>query len=251
MSTALQLLTDSVQKIGVYAPGEPLTSADSTLCLSRLTMMLDQWSNQSLASYANTEQNFTLVPGQYRYTIGTSGGADINQARPLRILDSPGTAYVVDTNGNRYNLEVVTQDRWNLIWNITQVSSDYPNSLFYDPQFPLGIINLYPVPTIGWTLYFDSRIQFTDPSTLTTQITLPPGYEAAITDNLAIELWPYFKQDGSAPPPYLLALASRSLGWVKRTNTKPTYLNYDPEIVSRGNGVYNVYSDSARSGGVI
>src|ERR1700722_17014687 len=108
------MITDALQGIGVYAPGEPISAADASLCLQRMNTMLDQWSNESLMSYANTEQTATMVPGQYRYQIGI-GAPDFNMVRPIRILDSPGTCYVVDPQFNRYNLEVVTQDRWNLI----------------------------------------------------------------------------------------------------------------------------------------
>lgn len=214
-----------------------------------LNTMLDTWSNESLMSYCITEQNGTLVPGQYQYKIGT-GAPDFNMTRPLRILDSPGTCYVVDPQNNRYNLEVITQDRWNLIWNIVEVTSDYPNSLFYDAQYPYGIINVYPVPTIGWKLYWDSRIQFTDFASLAATLSLPPGYQAAIQDNLAIELWPYFKPDTAEIPRSLIAIAARSKGIVKRTNVRPIYLNYDPELISLARGSYNVYSDSSRAGGV-
>lgn len=244
--TALDMITDALQGIGVYAPGEPITAADSELCLQRLNTMVDSWSNESLLTYAILEQSGTLVPGQRQYTIGAGG--NFNMTRPLRIIESPGSTYVVDANGNRYNLEVVPRNRWNLIGNLDQVTANFPNTLFYDPQYPLGIINLYPKPNIGWTLYWDSYLQLSDFSELTTQLTLPPGYQAAIQDNLAVELWRFFKPDNAAIPPTTLAIASRSKGNVKRTNVREMLANYDPELVSRANGSYNIYTGSNRGG---
>lgn len=244
MTTALDIITDSVQKIGVYAPGETLSAADSALGLSRLNAMMDSWSNESLTCYANLEQSANLIPGQYQYTVGTGG--NFNMVRPIAILDSPGSCYVLDNNGNRYNLEVVPQDRWNLIGNITQVNSNFPNTLFYDPQYPLGIINVYPVPNINWTLFWDSRLQLMEFPALTTVLTLPPGYYSAITDSLAVELWPYFKPDGAPPPQTLIVLASKSKGNVKRSNIKEVIANFDPEIIAKAQGVYNIYTDSNR-----
>lgn len=210
--------------------------------------MVDQWSNESLMTYAILEQSGTLVPGQWQYTIGSGG--NFNLTRPLRILNGDGTCYVMDNNGNRYNLEVVPRDRWNLIGNITQVTSNFPNTLFYDPQYPLGIINLYPVPNISWTLYFDSYLQLTDFSSLSATMSLPPGYQAAIQDCLAVELWRFFKPDTVPIPQSTLAIAARSKGNVKRTNLRENIANYDPEIVSRANSTYNPYTDSQRRGGV-
>jgi hypothetical protein len=206
--------------------------------------MIDMWSNESLMTYAILEQSTTLIPGQWQYTIGPGG--NINATRPLRILTGDGTCYVVDSTGNRYNLEVVPRDRWNLISNITQITANFPNTLFYDPQYPLGIINLYPVPNVGWTLYFDSYLQLTDFSGLTTVLTLPPGYQAAIQDNLAVQIWRFFKPDGVAVPPDLKQLAATSKATVKRTNIRENIAGYDSELVSRANGAFNIYSYSNR-----
>ncbi len=238
--TAQSLIQDALEGIGVYAPGETVATADLNRCLVILNDMMDIWSNESLMSYANTEQSGLLVPGIHVYTIGVGG--DFNLTRPIRILDSPGTCYSVDQNGNRYNIQVVTQDRWNLIWNVTQTNSNYPEVLFYDPQFPLGIINVYPVPTTGYTLFFDSRIQLSELTALATSLSLPPGYSKAIKDNLRVQFWPYFKPDGSVPPASTVAMAANSKGIIKRSNVTPNYANFDPELVSRGGG-YNVYSD--------
>lgn len=243
--TALDIITDALVGNGTYAPGEPISAADADLGLKRLNVMMDQWSNESLMTYAVLEQHGTLVPGKYQYTIGASG--DFNMTRPLRILGGGGTCYVLDSNGNRYNLEVVAQDRWNLIGNIAQVNANFPNTLFYDPQFPLGIINLYPIPNISWTLYFDSYLQLTAFTNLATVLTLPPGYQAAMQDNLAVELWRFFKPDTVPIPATTLAVASRSKANIKRTNTREVIAGYDSELVSRASGSYNIFTDSNRS----
>ncbi len=245
--TAQSLIQDALEGIGVYAPSETPSTADLNRCLVILNDMMDIWSNESLMSYANTEQSGLLVPGQFQYTIGPAG--DFNLTRPIRILDSPGTCYTVDQNGNRYNIQVVTQDRWNLIWNITQTNSNYPSNLFYDSQYPLGIINIYPVPTTGYTLFFDSRIQLSELANLAAPLVLPPGYSKAIKDNLRVQFWPYFKPDGSVPPASTIAMAANSKGIIKRTNVRPIYADFDPELVGRGVGGYNVYSDG-RAGGM-
>ena len=232
--------------MGVYAPGEPVSSADMTQAFTRLNDMLDSWSNESLTCYAILEQTGTLIPGQYQYTIGTSAGANFSMTRPIRLIKTPGSVYVVDSSGNRYTLQVVERDQWNLIGNIANVTSDFPNVIFYDPQYPLGIINVFPIPNIGWQMYWDSYLQLTDFASLTTQLSLPPGYAKALKDNLALELWPYFKQDNSVPSALLVSTARISKGNVKRSNYRLNTALYDPEIIRTGQGSYNIYSDSPR-----
>src|SRR6202522_1356666 len=180
MATALDLITDALEILGVYSPGEAISAADSSRMLSNLNDMLDGWSNLTWSCYAYLTTSFTLVPGQQKYTIGSGG--NINSARPLKIFDAPGTAYVLDFNGNNYPVDVVDQQQWNLYGNTSSlITSDFPDTLFYDPQFPLGIINVYPWPTIGYTMSFISYLQLGDFSSLATALSLPPGYKRAIT----------------------------------------------------------------------
>ncbi len=246
MPAARDLITNAFVKARVYSPSEQVLDADIAQGFVILNQMIDQWSNESLMTYATSEQRALLIPGKWQYTIGSGG--DLNMTRPLRIQGSPGSCYVVDSNGNRYNLEVVPQNRWNLIGNITQVTANFPNTLFYDPQYPLGIINLYPVPNVGWTLFFDSFLQIASFGSLGTMLSLPPGYERAIVDNLTLDLVPYFREEGFQVPPLWVRQAMLSKGNIKRTNIKEVIAGYDPELISRANGTYNIYTGSNRGG---
>jgi len=246
MTTALDLITDSLQLLGVYAPGETVTDADAQRGLNTLNQMMDQWSNLSLVTYEVLEQSATLVPGTQSYTIGTGGV--FNMTRPIRLLDGPGRAYVLDTNGNSYDLNVVDRAYWNQIGNTspTVVTSNFPNTLFYDPQFPLGVMWFYPTPSISYTAYWDSMLQLARFTSLTSLLSLPPGYERAIVTNLAVKIKPYFL---SAPlDPEVAIEATIALGDIKRSNLRPMRAQFDGEIVTKSRGVYNPYTDGQGGG---
>lgn len=248
MSTANTLISTAYQFIGYYAPIETMTAADAALGLQQLTMMLDSWSNEPQACFAITEQSFTLVPGKSRYSIGTGGGADVAVTRPIRIIEGPGAAYVQDVNGNNFAVEVVTQSKWNQIGNRSSLtSSNLPDTLFYDPQMPLGFINLWPQPNAGgYTLFFDSYLQLVDPAVLTSQFSLPPGYEMAIYSNLGVILWT-FCYPSKPLPPNIAKIASKALATIKRANKRNNTANFDKELNPQGQSVYNPYTDSYRS----
>lgn len=241
-TTALDIITDALRMLGVYAPGETLSDADAEQGLITLNDMMDSWSNESLACIAVLEQHYTLVPGTAAYTIGSGG--TINQTRPLKIIKDPGTAYVQDANGNNYPMEVVERDRWNMIGNRSQVNSNFPTVLFYDPEFPLGILNFFPVPNSGYTAYWDSLLQLSEFSNLQSTLSLPPGYKMAIQSNLALELKPYFLDPAAQLDPLLVRKASDSKGNIKRTNIREVIAVYDTELVSRASPTYNVFRDS-------
>lgn len=242
MTSALDLITDALEWIGSYAPGETISDPDAERCLSKLNDMLDQWSNESLSCYAYSQQSGTLIPGQQAYTIGTSGGANFPITRPLKLMSGPGAAYTIDTNGNKYQMSVVTIEEWQLIANSTNLSqSNFPDTLFYDPQFPLGILNFNPYPNIGYVAHWTSLLQLTDFTSLASVVTLPPGYKDALQTNLAIKIWPYFKE--GMPDAWRVQEAKDAKGTVKRTNMRPTPATYDAALLSRSGNVYSIYID--------
>ena len=236
MTTARDLIQASLEQLGVYAPGETVSDADMERGLWVLNGMLDSWSNESLACFATLEQSTPLVVNKTAYTVGPGG--DINGTRPLKILD---TAYLQDVLGNNFEVRVVEQDVWNSIANRT-TTSDVPDTLFYDPQYPLGIVNIFPVPSLDYTLHFDSDMQLSQFPNLSAVMTLPPGYQDALQHNLTVRLKPFFK--AGQLDPIIAELASETKGIIKRTNIKPVVAIYDNEIVARGTGNYNIYNDS-------
>lgn len=248
MTTAQDMIQDAAEKIGVYAPGETITAADEARFLKVLNDMIDSWSNESLTCYAILEQSVPLQVAKQSYTIGTTGSPDVNATRPIRLIDGPGAAYMRDSNGNRYPVNVVPRDQWNLIWNLTSTTSNIPNTLFYDPQFPLGVLNVWPLynGTLAMTMFFDSYLQLTEFANLQATVTLPPGYVKAIQDNLAIEAGPYFKPDNWVPSAMLMKAASDSKGNIKRSNLRPNVATFDKLLHARGGAVYNIYADSYR-----
>jgi hypothetical protein len=246
MPSGLDIITDSLEKIGVYAPGETIPDADAARGLIILNDLLDMWSNDSTAVYCNTTQNFTMIAGQTSYTIGTTGSPDINAPRPLAILDDPGTVGVIDGSGFNYPVRVIQQEEWNQIAakNIEFVQSTIPLVIFYDPQYPLGVINIYPAPAAGYQMYFIYRYILTD-LTLTGQVSLPQGYMRAIKDNLAELMWPYWYTLRTDPlPPNIIRDAKRSLDAIKRQNRKQIIAGID-SILNRGNSsTYNIFTDT-------
>jgi len=243
-ATSYDIINDALGLLGVYQPGDTLSDADAQRGLTTLDDMMDAWSNESLSCYAILEQSTVLVPGKQSYTIGPGG--DINTTRPLRLITGPGAAYVQDSNGNNYGMEVVTKMQWNMIGNRSNiVTSNFPDTLYYDPQWPLGILNFNPWPSAAYTAFWDSYLQLGDYAELTSSINLPPGYALAMKTNLACFLKPYFT-DAKLPDDVILQ-ASYSKAAIKRTNMRPIVAQYDSAIVSRANISFNIYTDRSGS----
>lgn len=245
-ATAFDLIRAGLEHLGFYAPSEIMTDADAERGLKILNGMMDSWSNESLACFATLEQSAMLVPGQQSYTIGPGG--QFNMTRPLRILIGPGTAYTQDANGNNYGMDVVPRDKWNLLGNRSGlITSNFPDTLFYDAQFPLGIINVFPTPNIAYTMFWDSYLQLAEFPDLTTPIILPPGYQDAMQFNFEVRAFRFWAAQGAQIPADVIQLAMETKGIIKRTNMRENVAIYDSEIVSRAGISYNPYTDRVGS----
>lgn len=243
-TTALDLIQDSLEKIQAYAPGETIGDADAQRALNVLNNMIDSWSTESLTVFAYQEQSTVLAIGKVQYTIGQTGSPDLSLPRPIRLLSGPGSARVEDSGGNRYDVDVLTQDQFNRIWNISNTTSSWPTALFYDPQFPLGILKIYPAPNQGgMTLFWDSYLALAQFASLFALVSFPPGYKLALVDTLARRLWRYFKKTSEPIPQDIINDASGAKRNIKRVNNREVELGFDPALYVRGQG-YNVYSDS-------
>jgi hypothetical protein len=239
MTTASQIITRSANALGYLGITEVLSAADANQGLNVFNAMLDSWNGEGLNSYAWSTLNFTLVPNTQSYTIGPTGVWVAT--RPTQIYD----AWLTDSNNLQYPLGSLPQDRWNNIGDKT-ITSQIPTSYFYDSQYPNGIINIFPIPLLGYAVSFNVQLQQVDFSNLVTTLSMPPGYERAFVLNLALEMmaqgYPCVLDQNQLAR--LTENASQAKANIKRANIKEVISDYDAAIVSKSYATYNIYSDS-------
>ena len=238
MTTASDILTASARALGFLGETEVLSAASANNGLLGFNAMLDSWNGEGLTSYAWQEVTFSMVVGTQTYTIGPTGVWVTS--RPVQIFD----AWVTDSNNLDYPLQIVPQDKWNDIGD-KNINSQIPTILFYDSQSPNGIINIFPVPLLNYTVTLDCLLQQVDFSSLTQTLSMPPGYQRAYELNLALEMmgrgWPCTLDDKQLAR--LTENASQAKGNIKRANIKEVIADYDGAIVSKSYATYNIYSD--------
>ena len=237
MSTVAQIVLRAGQALGYKGRNETLSAADATDALNAFNGMLDSWSGEGLASFANQTISATLTIGTQSYTIGSGG--TINTTRPDNIVQ----AWIRDSNNLDFPVSIVPQDEWNGIV-MKSNTSQIPQVLFYDPQYPLGIIYLFPVPSAAYTLMFNAIIQQSTYSSLPMSLSVPPGYERAYILNLALDLmtagFPCLLKDKEYVR--LVENAAEAKANIKRKNIKEVISFYDGAVL--GVGVpYNIYND--------
>lgn len=180
MATALDIIKRGFKTATILAAGEAPSSEDASDALDLLNDLIEELNINSLMIFRDNVETFSLVAGTGSYTIGASG--TFNTTRPIEIISAAiRTSDNIDTP-----LMVFNQEQYLRLSDKT--SQGKPDVLYYDAQYTLGVIKLYPVPDAAYTLVINSNYQLSALASTSTEVTLPMGYNKILRYLLAVEL---------------------------------------------------------------
>jgi len=222
------LIHEAFRKIGVIAVQEVASAAMASSALTAMNSYIDFLKTDGFLVYENEILPVTLIPGQQTYTIGLTG--DFNVARPNAIAFAK--LAIGDTE---YDVEVINQAQWAQI-DSKALASNIPCKIYYNESYPLGQINIWPVPSIAYEL----RLYVPKPvdrfTSLETVISLPPGYERLLTLGTASEIAPTY---GSELSPKQEDDLRKTKAGISRMNAKPQVMTCDPTGAGAACGYYD------------
>lgn len=240
-TTVRDLCSDACIELGVLAMGETLNASTADAMRRLLERLLNNWNAEGWAVYATTFSTFTLTPSLSPHTIGTSAATFTVTQRPVEITDIS----LILPGGSPPVLVSLTQrdEQWYTAQTVPGIETDIPTDYFYDPGWPNGEIYFWPVPSAASDVRLTLRIVLDDTITLNDVITLPPGYQDAITMTLAEMAAPSF---GAAALPAMPIILERA-----RTCRARIFANNDvtPRLATRDAGMQgpNTGSSGVRS----
>lgn len=223
--TGRDLIVRALKKLGVLAEGESASNESASDGLDTLNDLLDSWTNENLFIYSKIREEFTLSPNTSSYGMGS--GSDFNTTRPQKIEEA--TILISGTTPFEVPIRVITSDEWARI-EIKTVTSPIPIMVYPNMTYPNATINLWPVPASAYSLVLYSWKPLATLASLTTDLSLPPGYIRALTYALAMELAPAY---GKTASPEIINSAQESKAAIKRMNTKPHFLYVDAGLLPR------------------
>lgn len=179
--TANNLLNRAARLIRAIGSDQTLTAQEAADGLYALNSMLDAWSAERLMIYQIRQDSYSWSSGSASKTIGSGG--DFNTSRPIRI-ERLGN-FFRDSSNLDYQVSVYPHEEYSRIIKKSSGGS-IPESLFYDDSYPTRTLYVYPVPSQTLTLYLNTWKPLQQFSSLTSQINLPPAYQAAIEFNLGL-----------------------------------------------------------------
>lgn len=203
MTTARDIVTSALRKLGALRVGESPTAGEASDALEIMNDLLESHSNDGLMVYARTLENFALSGGVSDYTIGPS--ATFDTTRPVYIVDAYYRSGDID-----YPIRVVQdQDYADISIKTTQA---YPYWLNYTNGFPIATIKLYPTPDASGLLFLLSEKPL-QTFTIDQDVSLPPGWLRYLKNQLVIELAPEY---GLEVPQSAAVTAKSALAAIKR-----------------------------------
>lgn len=233
-STALKIITAALKDIRVIGAGDTVNDDDAEDALYQLNNLLDSWWNERLAVFSIRSDSGTWTGAAQSITVGSGG--TINISRPLKITNVVFTFNSIDYPVKR----MMSREEYDAIpYKVAQAS--FPDYVFYDPAYPLGVLYGYPIPAAALSVAIESWQQIQSFAALGTTIALPPGYERAIQKNLAIELSPSYGPS-AAPSPELKEAAIKSKAAIKTVNAPKMVAATDAALVDRQRPM-NIYAD--------
>lgn len=238
MPTALGIITRAMRLARVIGKGETLDSDEGADGLTALNAMLDSWQLERLLVYQIVQGSYTWPASTTSRTIGSGG--NFSATRPHKI----DSAIVRDSANLDYPLRLMEDRREYDALADKSIEQAIPDRLFYDPAYPLGVLYLIGIPSASITLKLNTWQTLQSFSALTTDLSLPPGYQRAIEYNLAIEFGPEF---GKTIKPEVTMVAAQSKSAIQNINQPSMVQKVDPALVACAGiagGAYNIFTDS-------
>jgi hypothetical protein len=194
--SALDLIKDALMEIGVYSQGETPSAADAQFGLTKFNRMMDAWNAKKLNVYNVDFNSYTLVPSLQPHTIGPTGATFTVAQRPVKIENA---AIILTSSSPSVRCPMnIRNDDWWANLRVRDILTTLPTDLYYSPAWPNGNLFLWPIPTAAFGIELETWTLLSQIANLTTTINLPPGYQDAITYELALSMCPAFAKQPDA-----------------------------------------------------
>lgn len=187
------LIKEVLQLIEAIGEGQSPNSTQYSDASRTLNLMLKAWMAYGIQLWKIDTTSFSLTQSKQSYTIGKSGSIDIDNPRPLKILEM----VIRDSNNNDVNLIPLTREEY---WNLSDRTTEgTPVQFYYDKSIPNGTIYLWPVAdsdaATNSTIHIAYQSPIEDMDASTDELDFPQEWYEAVKYGLAVRLAPVYGLD--------------------------------------------------------
>lgn len=188
MSTALDIISGALTKIGELGQGQTASPEDGALGLRRLNLIISMLSTQRLTIYTVTTKMYALVAGTADYTIGPSA-ATFTDVRPTFVEG----AQVNPFGGTWIPVSMLAKPQWDAI-QTKNATADKPNDIWVEYTYPNLTFHVNPIQTANMNIRLGCWIPLTQFVTLFDTVAFPTGWEEMLESLLSVNIAPYYDQ---------------------------------------------------------
>lgn len=199
MQSAEGIINFALRALGVLELGSTASAVEQSDALDALNVVIGSLSDEGLVIPSLTSETLTFVSSANSYTIGVGG--DLQTSWPM-IIESMRYSAVGANDSCR-----VTQTTLLRIRDSASTMTVAPSEFYYNPSYPLGVIELNTQAETGATVMLDSLKPLNEITSLFAPIALPPGYQRLLKWALASEL---FTEYGHGDPAVILSNAHQA-----------------------------------------
>lgn len=238
MTTGTDICTDGLRYSGILGQGIDAAGEDIIAAKNLLNDMLAEWSARQWLVY-HMQDSSVICTGALTYSIGPGGNIAV-ATRPERIW----AAYVrlrtltAPSLQTDYPLELINSRQDYSRIALKQMAS-FPQVLFYDAAFPLGLLYPWPLPGAQYELHVVTQAILAQVADLAATLVLPPQYNGPVKWNLARRLRAAYRYPADRE---VNAMAASGINVISSNNFAVPTLQMPAELV--GGGRYNFFSDT-------
>lgn len=239
-----QLLQNALEDGGIVGIDEDIEQTIITKAFRQANWLLAQWARKRWLVYSLSDYDFVST-GAQTYAVGEGQIVNINP-RPDRL------EYAFLRFLNTQSPPLPPQFPVDISLDIIPSKEDYsrisvksvgtiPWQIFYDPQWPIGILRPWPIPQQGlYGIHVGFKTVLPRFQSLQQPINFPPEYETALNWGLARRLRAAF----SLPPsPEITSLARDALN-VIRMASQAIWTQQIPSYLRTHKRAYDIRGDT-------
>lgn len=215
MASVNSIVSRAMRLSGNLGTGETMDAAEAADGMEALNSMLDAWALEKLMLFKFDTLTFT--PTASSFTIGPTG--NLVTVRPIEILSAYRKSGGVDLP-----VQILSREQYESI--LLKELSNKVQALYYKPEYPNGRVFVWPVAT-NEPLFLSLQQPITGFTSTADAIVLPPGYEEALTFNLAVLLCAEYNKDASRA---VVRQAMNTKRLIKTVNNEVPMLSVDPAL---------------------
>ena len=177
--TVRDLITETFQDLTVLAAGDSLDATMAADGLRKLSRLLDDFNAERAAVYATRFETFTMVPALQPHTIGPAASSPTFTVTQRPVAIEQANLVLTSVSPAVHQPMNLRDAQWWSYQAVPALTTSIPTDLYYEPEWPLGKLYLWPIPNAAYGIELFTRIVLSDLG-LDDDVSYPPGYYSAI-----------------------------------------------------------------------